>query len=226
MTYNSKRAVRVLLCLAVLLSSANSSYVLANEAPQTVQQKLEAGEVVVGIRNVGSTKYVTGQVLINQAPDKVWPVMVNPFEFQGKISPRMKHVEVLKDKEDASVLKVTMNTFPIPDLVYTVESKYERNDVSARIEFWRVGGSLKDFRGSWEMSPADHGKKTCLTYSMYVDPGFFVPQWIMREAVKGELPRTLIGLRNRVSDVVDRQCKLESHTILAASPLSPHHLVH
>lgn len=227
MNSNSKRAQGVLLSLAaVIISSVYAPAAFAkDDTPQMVLEKLERGEIIVGIRNIGSQKFVTGKVLINHTPDKVWPVMVNPFEFQGKISPRMKHVEVLKDKQDVSILKVTMNTFPIPDIVYLVESKYERTEGNARIEFWRVGGQLKDFRGFWEMSPADHGKKTCLTYSMYIDPGFFVPQWIMREAVKGELPRTLIGLRNRVSDVVERSCKLEEHTILAASPVAVQHIV-
>lgn len=229
MMKKSKRAMGVLLSLAAVVSTtayAPCAFANKEDTPQVVHEKLERGEIIVGIRNIGSQRYVTGQVLINHAPDKVWPVMVNPFEFQGKISPRMKHVEVLKDKQDVSILKVTMNTFPLPDIQYLVESKYERTESSALIEFWRVGGQLKDFRGFWEMSPADNGKKTCLTYSMFIDPGFFVPQWIMREAVKGELPRTLIGLRNRVSDVVERSCKLEEHTILAASPMHPHHLVH
>ena len=62
--------------------------------PPSVQEQLERGDVVVGLKDVGHTKYVTAKVLINAPPDRVWPIIVNPFEFQGKISPRMKTVEV------------------------------------------------------------------------------------------------------------------------------------
>ena len=183
------------------------------------QKRLNQGEVIVGQKNDGDTRYVTGTVIINEPPNRVWPVMVNPFEFQGKISPRMKTVEVVVDKAELSVLKVTLDmSFFYPNFTYVVESKYQNGQ---RIDFKRIGGVLRDFKGSWEMSPIDNGNKTQLTYSMFIDPGFFVPQWIMREGVKGELPRTLKGLRQRVEAVCQESEALESHTILAANS---HHL--
>lgn len=182
-----------------------------------MHQRLEKGEVVVGLRDKGATKYVTGTIMIDQPPDKVWPIMVNPFEFRGKISPRMKTVEVVVDKTDESVLKVSLDlTFLIPNFTYVVRSLYDHEKKT--IEFKRVGGSLKDFSGTWEMASADGGKKTELTYCMYVDPGFFVPQWIVREGVKGELPKTLTGLRRRVNAVAAETEALEPQTILAAAP--------
>jgi hypothetical protein len=188
----------------------------------TVQERLERGEVVVGLKEVGSSKFVTGTVLIAEPPERVWPIMVNPFEFQGKISPRMKEVEVVTDQADLSVLKVTLDVILIPHFTYVVESKYENG---ARVDFKRLGGVLKDFKGAWEVAPACGGTKTALTYSMYVDPGFPVPQWIVREGVKVELPRTLIALRKRVNGVCRNAEALEPHTILAASvnhPLTHH----
>ncbi len=182
-------------------------------------EKLAKGEVVVGLKNVGNLRYVTGTILLDHTPEQVWPVMVNPYEFKGKISPRMKTVDVVLDKEDESILRVTLDIgFLIPNFTYTVDSKYQRNE---RIDFKRLGGTLKDFSGSWQMKPADNGNKTELTYSMYVDPGFFVPQWIMREGVKVELPSTLTLLRKRLDNVYGHQIALEPQTILAArGPMS------
>jgi len=180
-----------------------------------VQKRLSQGEVVVGTKNDGDTRFVTGTIIINEPPSRVWPVMVNPFEFKGKISPRMKAVEVVLDKAELSILKVTLDmSFLYPNFTYTVESRYQNGQ---RIDFKRIGGVLRDFKGSWEMNPIDNGNKTELTYSMYIDPGFFVPQWIMREGVKGELPRTLKGLRERVHAVCEDSKTLESHTICAAN---------
>ncbi|HIA51350.1 MAG TPA: hypothetical protein EYN91_04595 [Candidatus Melainabacteria bacterium] len=188
---------------------------LAFKPPLTDAEKLAKGEVVVGLRNVGNTKYVTGTILLDQSPDQVWPVMVNPFEFQGKISPRMKTVDVMLDKEEQSIMKVTLDLGVfIPNFTYTVDSRYTRKD--GLISFKRLGGTLKDFSGTWEMKPADNGNKTELTYTMFLDPGFFVPQWIMREGVKVELPTTLTALRKRLDNVYLHQNALEQKSILAA----------
>ena len=89
------------------------------------QERLAHGEVVTGMKDDGQFKYVTGSILINQAPEKVWPIMVNPYEFQGKISPRMKDVEVVLDKANRSILKVTMDlSFFFPHFMYVVDSQY------------------------------------------------------------------------------------------------------
>ncbi|MBU6453567.1 MAG: SRPBCC family protein [Cyanobacteria bacterium REEB67] len=207
----------------------HTAHMVCNSAVDVDREKLEQGQVVVGMKNVGSNKFVTGKILINESPEKVWPIMVNPFEFQGKISPRVKKVEVFTDEANLSVMRMTMDTSPLPflpTLSYTVESRYEQTEKGGRIEFRRVAGTLKDFQGYWDMAPADGGRKTELTYSMYLDPGFFVPQWIVREGVKGELPRTLYALRNRIKGVYEGEERLERQTIVAANLNAVHHSVH
>jgi hypothetical protein len=181
------------------------------------QVRLDKGEVVVESRKIDGVTYVCAREIIDEPPSHVWPIMTNPFEFEGKISPRMKSVEVLVDKTDYSLLKCSINVgilFFIPSISYTVESKY---DSFERITFKRIGGDLRDFRGFWEVKPVAGGKKTELTYSMYIDPGFPVPQWIIREGVKAELPRTLLALRQRVKDIYTSKLQPEPRSILASS---------
>ena len=165
------------------------------------------------LKNVGESRYVTGSVIINEPPERVWPIVSNPFEFKGRISPRMKEVQMMVDKRERSVMRVEMDVVLIPHFNYVVESLYDNNE---KIEFHRVGGTLKDFKGTWEMKPLEDGK-TELSYSMFMDPGFFVPQWIMREGVKSELPHTLDAVRKRVMAVSHDQEKPEAHTIVAAA---------
>ena len=149
----SKSFLRCLLAVSCLIPFVAALPMRAHSsAPAlTVQERLERGEVVVGLKEVGSSKFVTGTVLIAEPPERVWPIMVNPFEFQGKISPRMKEVEVVTDQADLSVLKVTLDVILIPHFTYVVESKYENG---ARVDFKRLGGVLKDFKGAWEVAPA------------------------------------------------------------------------
>lgn len=214
-----------LLCASLLAGLAGIAPLDARSVDPSIdyQARLARGEIVVDVKNDGETKYVTGSCIIDQPAEKIWPIMVNPFEFKGKISPRMKQVEVVTDKANLSVLKVTMDmSFLFPNFTYVVESSYQPGE---KISFHRVGGVLKDFRGSWQMTPIENGSKTELTYSMYLDTGFAVPQWLIREGVKGELPRTLKALRKRVQDVYEQSQPLEAQTILAAANPPAHHHV-
>lgn len=224
-TLPMKGIIGLFLCLFILVPSPCFAGEVG-ESPSVVQHRLDKGEVICGLETLGKTRFVTGRLLIDQPPEKVWPIMVNPYEFQQKISPRMKTVDVSVDKLHKSIMTVSMDTFPIPDVTYTVESEYTRTEHGARIDFHRIGGTLKDFKGHWLINPADHGKKTELTYSMYLDPGFYVPQWIVRFGVKQELPRTLLALRKRVEEVVANNAVPEKKTILAATPLHKHHVTY
>jgi len=174
---------------------------------------LRRGEVVVDMQEKGHIKYVVGHIWINQPPSVVWPVLVNPFEFQGKIMSRLKEVEVLQDLPELSVLKckIDIGLF-MPKITYTVESRYK---APGQVDFQRRAGILKDFRGTWTIVPVDGGSSSEVSYSMFVDPGIPIPHWIVREGVKAELPNTLKGVRARV-EAVRLGEQLESKTIQAA----------
>ena len=183
-----------------------------------MQKRLDRGEIIVGMKGQGDSKLVTGTVLIDETPGEVWQVVANPYEFCGKISSRMRNIELMVDKHERSVMRVNMDVFLIPHFNYVVESTYKPAE---RIEFHRVPGasqSLKDFNGSWDIKSVQNGSKSELSYSMYMDPGFFIPQWIIREGVKGELPRTLSAIKKRVDAVKTKREKLESQTIAAVLP--------
>ncbi len=178
--------------------------------------KLKGGEVLTSFSEDGDKKFVTGRIMIDDAPEKVWKVMVNPFEFERKISPRMSKVEVIEDEESKTVLRCSMEIgFFIPSVTYMVESHYEK---FSHVVFRRVGGMFKDFHGSWILIAHDNSTRTEIRYSMYIDTGMPVPKWLVREAVKMELPKTLTALRTRVFAISDRrkQNSTIAKTILAA----------
>jgi hypothetical protein len=185
----------------------------AAESPQDAEEKLASGQVVVGLEELDRTRFVFGRIWIDEPPSRVWRILVNPFEFEGKICPRMKRVEVLVDRIDTSVLKCTVAVcWLIPPVTYTVESKYL---ACGRIEFKRLSGVPREFKGYWQAKPVSGGRRTEVTYCLYVNPGIPVPQWIIREGVKVELPRVLSGLKERVKAVYDNHMVLEPRTILA-----------
>lgn len=182
---------------------------------QAMIRQLESGEIVVKSEDISGTKYVVARILINERADRLWPILVNPFEFERRICHRMKDVRVLTDRRNVSVLDYRVGmVFPIPDLDYVVESHYT---APSRIDFKRISGSFKDFRGFWQLQPQDQGAKTEVTYSMYLDTGFPVPDWIVRQGVRSELPNVLSGLRDRINELKHNGTTPTKHSIVAAS---------
>ncbi len=184
-------------------------------------KRLKAGEVLVSSSEEGQTKFVVSRILIAQPPDKVWQVLANPFEFERKISPRMSKVQVLHDAPERSVLRCRMDIFPpIPSISYDVESTYRPLE---EVAFHRIGGAFKDFKGCWGLRPHENGASTEVIYSMYIDTGLPVPQWIVRKAIKMELPRTLLALRKRIIHPATTHGAEETRSILAVHPLTTAH---
>ena len=181
------------LLVAVLLSTP------ATYADRDSESKLASGRVISGHKKAGDVEFVTATIRVNQPPDRVWPILANPFEFQEKISPHFKTLSVLEDHADMSLLKCRVELgFFLPNIKYIVESRYEQG---RRISFRSREGDLKDLRGMWEITPIDGGKACDVSYAMYVNPGFPVPQWFIRQGIKNDIPKTLIGLRDRVESI-------------------------
>lgn len=187
------------------------------DAEKETLAKLDAGEVVVHLEEANGIKFVAGKILIDEAPTKVWPIMVNPFEYENKICPRLKTVQVIADEPSRTVLGARIKIiFPIPDVCYVVESNYIANQ---RVDFHRISGSFRDFRGYWSLTPDKTGGKTVVTYAMHLDPGVPIPDWLVRQGVRMELPSVLSGLRTRVEAAKNKQpaVPVETRTIQAAS---------
>jgi len=207
------RAVLVWFLIAVCLS-AGGAVQGQSRLPVTVAEmlRLEKGEILLtGSIDASQSGMVEGRILIPASPERVWSVVVNPNEFANKIQKHLRTVRVVRENPKTSVLDCQVEVISfLPRINYVVESFYEP---CRKIDFRRVGGSLRDFRGQWLLEPADNGRKTLVTYAMYIDPGFFVPQWIMRAGLRRELPQTLSGIKDRVN-------QLEMQT--AAAPVHSH----
>lgn len=197
--------------------AGNASVIAAptnHRAFPNVESTLARGEVSISYRHEGDIQYVTGSIRIPHAAEKVWPILANPYEFEEKICPHFKMLEVLVDKPGMTLLKcqVDIGLF-LPAVKYTVESRYENGQ---RISFKSKAGDLKDFRGYWEVIPVNDGRECDVTYSMYVVPGIPVPQWLVRQGVKIELPHTLTALRNRIHDVYESRNALVKRSLAAS----------
>lgn len=165
--------------------------------------------VEVTQRKEGNFDYVVGRVKIPAPPDRVWVVMANPYEFEQKISPKSHVEKVHQDTPDVSVITARIDCIFRP-IHYTVESKYEHR---RKITFHALSGDLRDFRGAWEITPADDGASCYVTFGMFVQPNLPIPQFLIRHAIRAELPHTLNALRERVEQLAAHGDKLATRKL-------------
>jgi hypothetical protein len=112
----------------------------------------------------------------------------------------LKECEVLDTAPDGSwqlIRQVIDYSWYVPKLTYVLRDRYEYPE---RILIERDSGDLRTLKASWYLQ-AD-GEFTVLRYSLEVTPGFWVPRWLVRIAVKHDLPRMLRTLRTRAESAV------------------------
>ena len=84
----------------------------------------------------------------------------------------------------------------MPKLTYEFRASY---DHPSRVSIERVSGDLRVLRGSWVLQ--GDGDETIAHYVVDLAPGFWVPHWIVRVALRRDLPKMLRALRTRAEFV-------------------------
>jgi hypothetical protein len=105
----------------------------------------------------------------------------------------LKDCQVVDTAADGSwqlIKQVIEYSWYVPKLTYVVRDTY---DFPERILIQRESGDLRTLKASWDLE-AD-GEFTVLRYSLEVAPGFWVPRWLVRIALKHDMPKMLRNLR-------------------------------
>ena len=82
----------------------------------------------------------------------------------------------------------------LPRFEYVTQIDYTKPN---RVHFKRVSGNLKDFESDCSLLALDSGQ-TLATYTMFVDFGMFVPQFVIRQFIKNDMPSMVTRVVQRV----------------------------
>jgi Polyketide cyclase / dehydrase and lipid transport len=124
----------------------------------------------------------------------VWSLITSCPESMDLI-PGLEVCQVLETAPDRSWQRIrhVMNySWYVPKVTYEIRALY---DQPSRVSIERVAGDLRDLRGSWELQ--SDGEYTIAHYSVELVPGFWVPQWLVKSALRRDLPKMLRALRSR-----------------------------
>jgi hypothetical protein len=185
--------VRPAIVLSFLLSAAAAAGPTGADIAKEAEQHgdIEVGAAVDSAAQSGS---VSASVRIHARREVVWP-LVTSCEAALETVPGLVACEVLDTAPDRSwqlIRQAIDYSWYSPRLTYEVRATYE---YPSRVSFERVTGDLRSLKGSWYLE-SDHDF-TVAHYSLDLAPGFWVPRWLVRAALRRDLPKMLRALRAR-----------------------------
>ena len=161
-------------------------------------ERLSAGDIMVHIGASGRFRgHVQAAIAIDADPAAIWQI-VTDCEKSPEFVPGVltcQRLEVLEPGRLELFRQTVKYSWYLPRLEYEFELEYFPYE---QMNFRRVRGSLKRLDGTWWLEPVAPDK-TLVFYSVDLDPGFLVPQFLVRRALRKDLPKVLAALRNRVS---------------------------
>lgn len=135
-------------------------------------------------------------VVVKAPPEACWAIVTDYTKFP-EFMPRLKKVQVLEKNETNWKVQQSISV-PLSSVSYTLDLKF--NAEAKRMD-WTIDkakkNDIKDTQGSWEYLPFGEGR-TLIRYTIAVDTGTFVPQFVEDYLVKKDLPEVLNSFRNRV----------------------------
>jgi len=166
-------------------------------------QRLAQGQIIQRSSSEGKDARIQAAVRIDAPPQAVWATLKDCAHAPSFI-PGLKRCQRLAAAPDGS-WEIIEHVVKYSWLMPTIHSIF-RADYHAprRIDFRRVGGDLKSEQGTWSLEPGDAGASTLVEYDVAIDPGFWIPQTVIKHTLRKELPEVLAALRARVEQRIAR----------------------
>lgn len=187
------------LLLLLLFSAAH-----AEAAADLGSESRQPGDIEVKVALDAGEQSGTADatVKIRAHREVVWSLITSCAESLRMV-PGLVACDVLESAPDRSwqVIRHVMDySWYVPKLTYEIRASYA---YPSRVSIERVSGDLRVLRGSWALQ--SDGDYTIAHYAVDLAPGFWVPHWIMRAALRRDLPRMLRALRTRAELVQAQQ---------------------
>jgi uncharacterized membrane protein len=132
---------------------------------------------------------------IQASPEAIFQVMTDIDSFP-KWMDEFKEATVLDRDDQGRPLRASFELdAKIKTVRYVLAYSYPEGGLAWESE---PGGDVKLIKGSYILGSAPSGDATTVTYNFEIDPGFPVPSFIRRQAVKMIVARALGGLKKRV----------------------------
>jgi len=193
--------VRILLLVVAFSFAVHTAHAGSAAPPADLaQESAQHGDIDVAVTlDAGEQSgSASASVRIHAHREVVWSLITSCAEALQMI-PGLVACDVMETAQDRSWQRIrhVMNySWYAPRLTYEIRAWY---DEPSRVSIERISGDLALLRCSWVLqSDGDH---TLAHYSVHLVPGFWVPRWLERAALRRDLPKILRALRTRAEFV-------------------------
>ncbi len=155
-------------------------------------------DVAVALDAAEQSGNARATIRIHARREVVWSLITSCVEalhlVPGLVACDVK--ETAPDRSWQRIRHVLDYSWYVPKLTYEIRASY---DPPSRVSIERVSGDLRVLRGSWALD--SDGDSTIAHYMVDLAPGFWVPHWVVRAALKRDLPKMLRALRSRAESL-------------------------
>jgi hypothetical protein len=164
------------------------------------QENEQHGDIEVGVvlDAAEQTGRASAMVRIHARREVVWSLITSCAEALNLV-PGLVDCEVRETAPDGSwqrIRHVMDYSWFVRKLTYEFLATYDK---PTQLSIERVSGDLSTLKVSWNLK--SDGDYTIARYKIDLAPGFWVPHWLVRGALKRDLPKMLRALRTRAESV-------------------------
>jgi hypothetical protein len=168
------------------------------------KKKLDAGEVVVHELKPTDGRGVSGRAMgvIDAPTSEVWPIARDCEHFSKFLPETKTSKRTIVDGETICFDELRL-PFPLTNLWAETKTVAREEPTGHFHRDWSfVKGTYKRNRGAWTVVPWGEAKdKSLVIYFVDSDPSMLVPDFIIRGAQVGSLPKIFTGIRQRLKDL-------------------------
>lgn len=165
-----------------------------------VRAKLANGGVAVRsmIDRRRSRGTVEAAIRVHANASVIWPI-ITQCKYAGWLIPGLRRCQTLKEAANGSWADI------VHDIKYSIFLPLVHSVFRAdfhppyRMDFHRIGGNLKYEVGSWTLEPGAEGSTT-VVYRISLEPGFWVPHFMIRRSLRKQLSAELRALRRHAQE--------------------------
>jgi Polyketide cyclase / dehydrase and lipid transport len=195
--------VRLSIPCALLLMAIGSSIRADTAHPYHAGEAEQQGDIEVGVvlDSAGQRGIANAMVRIHARREVVW-LLIKSCGESVKLVPGLVSCKVLETAPDRSwqiIRHVLDYSWFVPKLTYEIRATY---DYPAQVSIERISGDLSVLKGSWKLQ--SDGDYTIAHYQVELAPGFWVPHWLVKLALRRDLPKMLSALRARAESVQEQ----------------------
>lgn len=136
---------------------------------------------------------ISARILMRATVGDIW-VTITGCKNANRFVEGLKVCEFRQQSSDYAVIRQVVDKGAFaPNQDYTYESKRQPY---TRIDFKLLEGSMKSMQGSWEFIDVAEG--VVIIYNMRVEPGWSVPDFLVRKDIRRTIPNMLACIRGLV----------------------------